>query len=97
MKQSLSISKWHQMAMEGTAPPVRIVLMGNSMYPLIRYNRDFVTIVSCEGELKIGDIVLFIDKKRSLNVVHRVWNIKDHMVLPGEITVTIQTDGFLWI
>ena len=81
MKQSLSVSMWHQMAMEGTAPPVRIVLMGNSMYPLIRYNRDFVTIVSCEGELKIGDIVLFIDKKRSLNVVHRVWNIKDHMVL----------------
>ena len=72
---------WHQMAMEGTAPPVRIVLMGNSMYPLVRYNKDYVTIAPWEGELTIGDIVLFIDQKRNLNVVHRVWDIRDHMVL----------------
>ena len=81
MKNHISISMWHQMAMEGTAPPVRFVLMGNSMYPLVRYNKDYVTIAPCEGELKIGDIVLFIDQKRKLNVVHRVWDIRDHMVL----------------
>lgn len=81
MKQSLSVSTWHQMAIEGTAPPVRIVLMGNSMYPLVRYKRDYVTIVPCEGEPVIGDIVLFMDQKRKLKVVHRVWDIRDHMVL----------------
>ena len=81
MKQSLSISTWHQMAMEGTAPPVRIVLMGNSMYPLVRYNKDYVTIAPCEGELKIGDIVLFKDQRRNLHVVHRIWDIRGHMVL----------------
>ena len=81
MKQSLPISMWHQMAVEGKAPPVRIVLMGNSMYPLVRFNKDYVTIVPCEGELKIGDIVLFVDQKRDLNVVHRIWDIKDQMVL----------------
>lgn len=81
MKQSLSISTWHQMALEGTAPLVRIKLMGASMFPLVRYNEDYVTISPYEGKLKIGDIVLFIDQKRNLNVVHRVWDIKDQMVL----------------
>ncbi len=81
MKQSFSISMWHQMAMEGTAPPVRIVLMGSSMFPLVRYNKDHVTIVPCGGDLKIGDIVLFINQNRNLHVVHRIWDIKDNMVL----------------
>ena len=81
MKQSLSIPTWHQMAMEGTAPPVRIQLMGYSMHPLVRYHKDYVTIIPPDGELKIGDIVLFLDQKRDLPVVHRIWDIGDHSIL----------------
>ena len=81
MYRSLSIPAWHQMAKTGTNVPVRIPLMGYSMFPLIRYNRDMVTVMHAEGIPQIGDIVLFPDHNRNLYVMHRVWDVKDQMVL----------------
>lgn len=81
MNRTLSISEWHQMALEGTAPQVRIQLHGFSMFPLIRGYRDFVTIDSLKGKPEIGDIVLFNDVKTNRYVMHRVWEIKDSSVL----------------
>lgn len=81
MKKSLSIAEWHQMAMEETAPPVRIQLAGNSMFPLIRRKRDYVTIISPERELIIGDIVMFSEPGSERFVMHRIWELQNGEVL----------------
>ena len=81
MNRSYSIPQWHQMALEGNAPPVRILLHGSSMFPLIRVKRDYVTVVQPEEIPVRGDIVLFSDPGRTRYVVHRVWAVKDGEVL----------------
>lgn len=82
MNKTLPIQEWHQMALEGSAPPVCIPLMGWSMFPLIRYNSDMVTIVPVQEQLQIGDIVLFADKSRkNAYVVHRVCKIESERIL----------------
>ncbi len=81
MNKSLAIPEWHRMAMEGTAPPVRIPLNGNSMFPLIRWNKDYVTIVPLDRELTLGDIVLIAEPGTGRYVMHRVWELRDGQVL----------------
>ena len=81
MQRSLSITDWHRMAAEGTAPPVRILLNGGSMYPLVRFNKDYVTIVQSQGMPEIGDIVLYSENGNEKYVVHRVWNVCEGKVL----------------
>lgn len=81
MNRSLSIPEWHQLALTGIAPPVRILLNGGSMNPLIRWNKDYVTIVPLDRELVLGDIVLFAESEAGRFVVHRVWDIRDGRVL----------------
>ena len=80
MNRTLSIPEWHQMAEQGSAPPVRILLDGNSMFPLIRWNRDYVTIVRPEGDPAVGDIVLFREPGSGRYVVHRVWKKENGMI-----------------
>ena len=81
MKVSVSIPEWHQMAVNGCAPPVRILLHGNSMFPLIRMKRDYVTIVQLDQKLVKGDIVLFYSPQTGKYVVHRIWETRDGRVL----------------
>lgn len=76
MQRSLSIPEWHQLVAEGNELPVRIQLSGNSMFPLIRYRRDYVTIVPLVAPPVAGDIVLFHDPPRNRYVMHRVWQVK---------------------
>ncbi|MBO4787929.1 MAG: hypothetical protein J5531_03400 [Lachnospiraceae bacterium] len=80
MNRTLSVTEWHRLAEEGTAPPVRILLHGNSMFPLIRVNRDYVTVTALDGELVVGDIVLFADPRRERYVMHRVWEVKEDQI-----------------
>ena len=79
--RSLSIQEWHQMAMEGKAPPVRIQLNGYSMFPLVRKGMDYVTIIPLDRELILGDIVLFFEPDTGRYVVHRVWEVREGQVL----------------
>ena len=81
MGRSLSIPEWHRMASEGAAPPVRIQLDGGSMYPLVRRNRDYVTVVQLQAEPAAGDLVLFADGNPERYIVHRIWEVKDEKVL----------------
>ena len=81
MTKSISIPEWHRLAAEGTAPPVRIQLNGGRMHPLIRWNRDYVTIVPLNTEPVAGDIVLFCPPETGKYIVHRVWEVKDGKVL----------------
>ncbi|MCR4883480.1 MAG: hypothetical protein K6A68_07920 [Clostridiales bacterium] len=81
MHEALSIKVWHQLALDGNAPPVRIQLNGCSMDPLIRKNRDNVTIIPPEDEMKTGNIVLFCEPEKDRYVVHRIWKIQDGKVL----------------
>ncbi len=78
---TFSIPEWHALALEGTACPARILIHGNSMYPLIRINRDYVTICPLKEKPEEGDIVLFADPDRKRYVLHRVWQTEDDRVL----------------
>ena len=80
MKRDLSVVEWHILAEEKTAPPVRIQLSGGSMAPLIRMNRDYITIVQLEEKPIVGDIVLFSPPENERYIVHRVWNIYEDKV-----------------
>ncbi len=81
MQRSLSVQEWHELAEKGTDLPVRIMLNGASMHPLIRWNRDYVTVVPMKGSPVIGDIVLFSVHGSERYVAHRVWEISDKTVL----------------
>lgn len=81
MNKTISILEWNKLANEGNAPPVRIQLNGISMYPLIRMNLDFVTVVPINETLYAGDIVLFKNKDTDRYVVHRIWRVEDGKVL----------------
>ncbi len=81
MKQTLTVSEWHAMAQSGSTVPMRILIHGNSMYPLVRYERDMVTIMPLEEKPGVGDIVLFFDQPRDRYVLHRVWQAEEDRVL----------------
>ena len=93
-KRILTIPEWHNMALQGIAPPMRIPIHGNSMFPLIRMDRDYVTIHPLNGMPEVGDIVLFDDPPRGRYVLHRVWKIdNDHILTWGDNC--FQPDGWL--
>ena len=77
-KRSIPMEQWCALAREGAAPPVTICLEGDSMRPLIRREKDPVTIVPLRRELMKGDVVLFRLGERY--VVHRVWQLKEGLV-----------------
>lgn len=81
VNHSLSISEWHKLSLEGAMLPVRTVVGGCSMEPLIRYNRDYVTIIPRPESLAEGDIVLFSDPYQKRYVLHRVWTLENERVL----------------
>ena len=81
MNRSLPIQEWHRIAQEGAAPPVHIMLNGGSMKPLIRWNRDYVTIVPNVGMPSKGDIVLICDADSETYIVHRVWETRKNAVM----------------
>ena len=79
--RSLSIPEWHEMALTGVKLPVRIMIGGASMEPVIRCNRDYVNIIPALGNFSVGDIVLISDPRKERYFLHRVWEIKDGQVL----------------
>ena len=75
---SLSIEQWMALREGGVeAPPIWFTVVGSSMFPLIRVNRDQVMLVSVMSEdIKVGDIVLFPGHyKGGEYCLHRVWKI----------------------
>ena len=75
---SLSIEQWMAMREGGAeAPPIWFTVVGSSMFPLIRVNRDQVMLVSIMPEnIKVGDIVLFPGHyKGGEYCLHRVWKL----------------------
>ena len=78
----LSVDEWHRLALEGAQIPVNLTLSGESMRPILRKNRDTVTVIPVYRRLKRGDIVLF-RRNDGMNVIHRIAKIK------GETVVTL--------
>lgn len=75
---SITIEQWMAMREDGAiAPPIWFTVVGGSMFPLIRVNRDRVMLTSVEPEdIRVGDIVLFPGRFRSANYcLHRVWKL----------------------
>lgn len=73
--RQISISQWRTLADQGTVLPMQIPLDGDSMRPLVRRNRDLVSIVPLARPLKRGDVVLF-EMPKGRYVVHRVRKIR---------------------
>ena len=75
---SLSIEQWMALREGGAeALPIWFTVVGGSMFPLIRVNRDRVMLVSTSPEeIKVGDIVLFPGHyKGGEYCLHRVWKL----------------------
>ena len=81
MNRTVTVADWHELVKQGTVLPMHIPINGISMNPLIRRNRDYVTIEPMEGIPEIGDIVLFADPYSDLYVLHRVWKLDGDRVL----------------
>lgn len=77
--RSVSIQQWEEWVRSGAAPTVTIRLDGDSMRPLIRRNRDAVTIQPLTRPLKRGDVVLFLSNTGQY-VVHRVRKLRGQSV-----------------
>ncbi len=73
-QRSLSVEQWHRLALDGACTSVNLKLSGASMQPLIRKEKDTVTVVPVFRELKCGDIVL-VSRADGVYVVHRVRKI----------------------
>jgi signal peptidase I len=75
---SLAIEQWMALRQGGAeAPPIWFTVVGGSMRPLIRVNRDKVMLVSVQPEeIRVGDIVLFPGHFRGGEYcLHRVWKL----------------------
>ena len=68
-----------KLAHEGIDIPIQITLNGHSMEPFIKYQKDTVTIIPINKNIKCGDIVLF-QRNDGQYVVHRVFKIKESKV-----------------
>ncbi len=81
---SISIKQWHELSLDGVSTSVSLKLDGESMRPLIRKQKDSVTVLPVYRELKKGDIVLFA-RNDGAYVVHRVCKISvDEIVTVGD-------------
>ena len=72
--KSLSIAQWLELASDGASIPMTVPLDGVSMQPLIRRNRDLVTIVPLVREPLPGDVVLF-EQLPGRFVCHRIFRV----------------------
>lgn len=80
---SLTIEQWMALREDGhEAPPIWFTVVGGSMRPLIRVNRDQVMLESANpDDIKVGDIVLFSGNYRGGNYcLHRVFKLDGDMV-----------------
>jgi len=79
MNNKLTIDQWHDKSVKGHFIPLHIPIYGVSMFPLIRYEKDLVTIVPLKETPVVGDIVLFHDAMNRY-VLHRVVYICDGVI-----------------
>lgn len=78
---NLSISQWYALSRKDVNLPMRILISGNSMYPMVRVRRDYVTILPMKRSPLRGDVVLFSDPYRERYVLHRIWRIEGDRIL----------------
>ena len=78
--KSLSIEEWCAYANAGVDIPITIQLSGYSMQPLIRYKKDYVTIIPLRRKVKVSDIVVFLNTDNRY-CAHRVSKIRDGKIL----------------
>ena len=81
--RDISVEEWRALIAEGFDLPIRIQLRGHSMHPLIRYQKDYVTIQAVSRPLRKGDIVLF-QRADGQYVVHRIWKLNAQIISFGD-------------
>ena len=59
LDNGLGIEKWRELGENGALIPIRIPVHGSSMKPLIRPEKDMITIMPLVRAPMVGDIVMF--------------------------------------
>ena len=72
LDNGLGIEKWRELGENGTPIPIRIPVHGFSMMPLIRPEKDMITIMPLVRAPMVGDIVMF-RRSDGKYIVHRVY------------------------
>ena len=70
----LCLEEWRELGKNGAVVPIMIPLHGSSMKPLIRSEKDIVTIIPLLRDPMVGDIVLFRGSNGK-NIAHRVYKV----------------------
>ena len=70
----ICLEEWRELGKNGTVVPIMIPLHGSSMKPLIRSEKDIVTIMPLLRDPMVGDIVLFRGSNGK-NIAHRVYKV----------------------
>lgn len=71
--QKISIPQWVEMIQDGAEITVQTLLHGISMQPMIRMDRDPVTICPVRKPLQAADVILFTNGQKY--IVHRIYKI----------------------
>ena len=74
-----AVDKWLKIVETGINIELNVYPTGVSMLPLIRGNRDKVTVCPLKREVRRGDIVLFF-RADGKKVMHRVWKIDGNVI-----------------
>jgi len=75
---------------------IRFVVSGNSMWPLIRHNRDSVLLKAGARPVRTGDIVLIrMESPETKYILHRVIHIRDDHLLETAGDGCTRTDGLI--
>ena len=74
LDNGIGIEKWRELGENGAPIPIRIPVHGFSMMPLIRPEKDMITIMPLVRAPKVGDIVMF-RRGDGKYIVHRVYRI----------------------
>ena len=72
LDNGIGIEKWRELGENGAAIPIRIPVHGFSMMPLIRPEKDMITIMPLIRAPMVGDIVMF-RRGDGKYIVHRVY------------------------
>jgi hypothetical protein len=70
----ICLEKWRELGENGAGIPVKMSLHGISMKPLIRPEKDIVTIMPLVRNPMVGDIVMF-RRADGKNIAHRVYRV----------------------
>lgn len=79
-QRTLTVAQWTQLVQNGASLCISTCLDGTSMQPLIRKEKDIVTVAPVHRPLKCGDIVL-LQRADGVYVMHRIRRLYESTII----------------